>query len=208
MAQLQRHQSQQQALLMLQAMQQQQAAAAAAQQQVAKQNAHRVPSSTETLQLPFGHKPTLTQSSSLGSVLTTLPSHQDKAGSMDMGSLGVYQNRSPTLTPKLSLTPTNSHDSTASNGRSSPNVGAPSPSSGQETQTQVLCILYNVYIQCTCTCTCIYSVHVYTYIVIVVCTVLTWSPKPRLPFLPLLLFHSLSHLVLPLSVPFVSLPHF
>ena len=175
MVQLQRHQSQQQALLMLQAMQQQ-AAAAAAQQQVAKQNAHRVPSSTETLQLPFGHKPTLTQSSSLGSVLTTLPSHQDKAGSMDMGSLGVYQNRSPTLTPKLSLTPTNSHDSTASNGRSSPNVGAPSPSSGQETQTQVLCILYNVYIQCTCTVMhvhCIlsllehvlYNVHVHVYTV-------------------------------------------
>jgi acetoin utilization deacetylase AcuC-like enzyme len=123
---LQRQQSQQQALLMLQAMQQQAAAAVV----------HRVPSSTETLRLPFGHKTTLTQSNSLGSVLATPPRHHEVtvSASMEMSSLNIYQNRSPTLTPKLSLTPTNSHDSTASNGRSSPHVGAPSPSSGQETQ--------------------------------------------------------------------------
>ncbi|CAI8040893.1 Histone deacetylase 4 [Geodia barretti] len=133
---LQRQQSQQQALLMLQAMQQQAAAAVVAQQQAVKQGVHRVPSSTETLRLPFGHKTTLTQSNSLGSVLATPPRHHEVTGSasMEMSSLNIYQNRSPTLTPKLSLTPTNSHDSTASNGRSSPNVGAPSPSSGQETQ--------------------------------------------------------------------------
>ena len=104
--------------------------------QAVKQGVHRVPSSTETLRLPFGHKTTLTQSNSLGSVLATPPRHHEVTGSasMEMSSLNIYQNRSPTLTPKLSLTPTNSHDSTASNGRSSPNVGAPSPSSGQETQ--------------------------------------------------------------------------
>lgn len=137
-AQLQRQQSQQQALLMLQVMQQQAAASAAAQQQAAKQTIHRVPSSTETLRIPFGHKTTLTQSSSLGSVLATPPRHHEVTGSssVEMSSLNVYQSRSPTLTPKLSLTPTNSHDSTASNGRNSPHISAPSPSSGQETQAQ------------------------------------------------------------------------
>ena len=44
-------------------------------------------------------------------------------------------NRSPSLTPKASLTPTNSYESTASNnGRTSPHVGVASPSSGQEVQ--------------------------------------------------------------------------
>lgn len=126
-------------MLVLQAVQQQAVATAQQQQQIVKQNAHRLPSTTETLCLPFPHKPTLTQSSSLGSVLTTHPHHREVTGSasMEMSSLNVFQNRSPTLTPKLSLTPTNSHDSSASNGRNSPNVGAPSPSSGQETQTQV-----------------------------------------------------------------------
>ena len=47
-------------------------------------------------------------------------------------------NRSPSLTPKASLTPTNSFDSTASNnGRASPNMGVASPSSGQELPQQV-----------------------------------------------------------------------
>ena len=128
-AQLQRQQSQQQALILLQAMQQQ---AAAAQQQAVKQNAHRVPSTTEALLHPYTHKPTLTSSNSLGSVIAT-PHPHDASVEMNM-----YQNRSPTLTPKISLTPTNSHDSSASNGRSSPNIGALSPSSGQETQSQVL----------------------------------------------------------------------
>ncbi len=46
-------------------------------------------------------------------------------------------NRSPSLTPKA-LTPTNSYDSTASNGgRGSPSVGVASPSSGQEVPVQV-----------------------------------------------------------------------
>ena len=57
--------------------------------------------------------------------------------SAEMSSLSIDQirgsNRSPSLTPKASLTPTNSYESTASNnGRTSPHVGVASPSSGQE----------------------------------------------------------------------------
>ena len=54
-------------------------------------------------------------------------------------------NRSPSLTPKASLTPTNSYESTASNnGRSSPHVGVASPSSGQEVHVRVM-IAYRNY---------------------------------------------------------------
>ena len=58
-------------------------------------------------------------------------------------------NHSPSLTPKASLTPTNSFESTASNnGRGSPNVGVASPSSGQETQFQVGIIVHQVTHTC------------------------------------------------------------
>ena len=63
--------------------------------------------------------------------------------SAEMSSLSIDQirgsNRSPSLTPKASLTPTNSYESTASNnGRTSPNVGVASPSSGQEVHVRMI----------------------------------------------------------------------
>ena len=64
-----------------------------------------------------------------------------------MSSLSVDQirgsNRSPSLTPKASLTPTNSYESIASNnGRTSPHVGVASPSSGQEVHVSMdACII-------------------------------------------------------------------
>ena len=111
---------------MMQAMQQQQ------QHQAKSGMAHRGSSKSESILLPFTHKPPLVASSSYGSLGQT-----DSSGQMEMGALSMHHNRSPTLTPKASLTPTNSVESTASNGRSSPNIGAPSPSSGQEIQSQV-----------------------------------------------------------------------
>ena len=82
-------------------------------------------------------------------------------GEMDMLSV-ERSNRSPSLTPKGSLTPTNSHDSTASNsGRSSPNWSVASPSSGQEVPLQQLqqvghaCTYMYMYHTCVCVCVCV-----------------------------------------------------
>ena len=127
LVQLQRQQ--QMLLLQSMSMQQQQAAttqhAQLAQVQALKQIPLRRIPQKDTICLPYSNKPVLTATSSSGS--TASIGGQE---GVEMSTLSVEQiQRSPSLTPKASLTPTNSLDSI--NGRTS-------PSSGQEPPQQVM----------------------------------------------------------------------
>ena len=79
---------------------------------------HRV-SLKESHSLPYS-KPPLSATSSTSSL-------QEGESPRSLGSGDLQGSRSPSLTPKASLTPTNSYDSATNNGRLSPNVGVPSP---------------------------------------------------------------------------------
>ena len=106
-------------------------------------------SAKETVSLPFPKSALSAQgsNSSINSLHegTISGGGSGGGGPSEMSSLSIDQirgsNRSPSLTPKASLTPTNSYESTASNnGRSSPHVGVASPSSGQEVHVRCMCI--------------------------------------------------------------------
>ncbi len=68
--------------------------------------------------VPFSKPPLSATSSSTNSL-------QEGGSPRSLGSVDLQGSRSPSLTPKASLTPTNSYDST--NGRLSPNVGVAIP---------------------------------------------------------------------------------
>lgn len=91
---------------------------------------HRV-SLKESVSLPYSKLP-LSATSSTNSL------QEGEQGPRSLGSADFQTpTRSPSLTPKASLTPTNSYESgNSNNGRLSPNVGVASPSSGQEPPQQ------------------------------------------------------------------------
>ena len=104
-------------------------------------------SAKETISLPFPKSALSAQgsNSSINSLHEATISSSGGGAPSEMSSLSIDQirgsNRSPSLTPKASLTPTNSYESTASNnGRSSPHVGVASPSSGQEVHVRCICV--------------------------------------------------------------------
>ena len=127
------------------------------QQQPLHKPAVRRASAKETVSLPFPKSALSAQgsNSSINSLHeATISGSGGGGGPSEMSSLSIdtmrASNRSPSLTPKASLTPTNSYESTASNnGRSSPHVGVASPSSGQEVHVRQRCA-YNIHVYVGC----------------------------------------------------------